>query len=342
MNNDVPEIVVRVLQGTQTEEEMRIFLQWYSISQENRGIFFQLKQVYDHRNGGVRLDVNEVEESWERLLDKLKKSTGSSDSSLKEKKRIIRTKLFRNVCAAVITALLLVTGIYFFCSRSEQMQWVEETTVANSGMKSITLSDGTMVLLNASTKLKYPQKFSEDERCVYLDGEALFSVKEDKQRSFVVYTDKQRIDVLGTVFNVLGYAEDPYTVTTLVNGKVKLGTFNSEKNVEDEMVMYPDDQAVFDKDLHHVSLSKVNTADVISWTKGVYSFRDTALEDICRRFEKLYGVTFVLPNIESRSEKYTGKFFAHQPVEEVVSVLNFKQQFQLTFHGDTIIMKQKE
>lgn len=73
MDKDVPEIVVRVLQGIQTEDDMHVFLQWYHASQENKDIFFQLKHIYDFRKGGKYPDIIELETSWERLWEELKK-----------------------------------------------------------------------------------------------------------------------------------------------------------------------------------------------------------------------------------------------------------------------------
>ena len=96
-----------------------------------------------------------------------------------------------------------------------------------------------------------------------------------------------------------------------------------------------------DNHIYQTTLSEVNTLDVTSWMKGIYSFRDSPLEEITRRLEKIYGVTIIIPDKADREEEYTGKFFAHQTVEEIADVLNFKRQFRLQFRDDTIFLQRR-
>lgn len=73
---------------------------------------------------------------------------------------------------------------------------------ANKGIvEEVTLPDGTKVWLNNSATLRYPRKFSDTERNVYLEGEAYFKVTRNAQQPFIVESDAMRVRVLGTVFN---------------------------------------------------------------------------------------------------------------------------------------------
>lgn len=341
MNNDVPEIVVRVLHGIQTEEEMHVFLQWYHASQENKNIFFQLKHIHDLRKEGQRPDGIEMDTSWERLWEKLKKRSVTHSPSPETVRRRRYTGIVRYAGVAAIAVLLIVADIRFFYKRHDRMIWVEVRTGAKSKPQTIRLSDGSVVWLNASSLFRYPEKFGTKNREVYLDGEAYFSVMKSELQVFVVHTDKQEINVLGTEFNVLGYSSDPYTITTLVTGKVKLGTYDNEKHLKSEIVMQPNQQVYFDREFHQTTLSEVNALDATSWMKGIYSFRDAPLEEITRRLEKIYGVAIIIPDEVNRKEKYTGKFFSHQTIKEILDVLNFKDQFRLQFSDDTIFLRRR-
>src|SRR5690606_13352531 len=98
------------------------------------------------------------------------------------------------------------------------------------GTYQITLPDGSKVWLNANSTLKYPSRFGGKERVVELEGEAYFDVSQQstansRQASFVpflVKTNNQTVEVLGTEFNISAYADDPVTKTTLVEGSVKV------------------------------------------------------------------------------------------------------------------------
>lgn len=340
-NNFSSEIVVRVLQGIQTEEEMRVFLKWYRHSLENKKLFFQLKHLYELREGGLMPDEKEVEASWKRLQGKLDKHPAGSLSSVRAagNKRGFFSWVY--ISAAAIAVLLVVLSVRILHQPS-QVEWKEVRTGPAGEPRSIFLPDGSHVRLNASSLLRFPEKFKKGPREVYLDGEAYFDVVEDKHNVFVVHTDKQQINVLGTEFNVLGYASDPYTVTTLVTGKVSLGIYDHNNELKEEIVMRPNQQVYFDKELHRTLLADVNSQEATSWLRGVYSFRDAPLEEIVRRLEKVHGVNFVILEEALREEAYTGKFFADQTLDETVDVLNFKGRFHFQSKEDTIFIREKK
>lgn len=343
MNNDVSEIVVRVLYGNHTEEDLHVFMQWYRASQENKDLYFRLKHIYDLRKGGFYPDKMEIDASWTRLLERLKtlEHQQSTAYSSRTSRKMRHNSIVKYAGIAAIAILLVVVGARLFLKEPEAIKWVEVRTEAKSEPKIINLPDGSVVRLNASSLFRYPEKFSTKEREVYLDGEAWFSVSKNEQKSFVVHTDRQQINVLGTEFNVLGYSSDPYTITTLMTGKVRLETFDDENKLKNKIVMQPNQQVYFDKESQQTTLSAINASEAMVWLKGIYSFRDTPLEEMIRRFEKIYGVTIIVPDEASRKEKYTGKFFSHQTIEEILEVLNFKGQFRLQFNEDTISLEKK-
>src|SRR5690606_25946295 len=87
----------------------------------------------------------------------------------------------------------------------------------------VVLPDGTKIWLNAATELKYPVRFDPKEaRTVEVVGEAYFEVSKAEGWPFVVRTNSQRIQVLGTHFNVSAYNDDRATKTTLVEGRVQV------------------------------------------------------------------------------------------------------------------------
>src|SRR5690606_471479 len=121
------------------------------------------------------------------------------------------------------------------------------------GMYSVTMSDGTTVWLNAESTLKYPSRFDDDARVVELEGEAFFDVAKrapeggsnaDRQQQwpFIVVSQGQRIEVLGTQFNVSVYADQDELKTTLVEGSVRL--IPSERDQTTGVVLKPGEQAV--------------------------------------------------------------------------------------------------
>lgn len=327
MNNNISEIVMRLLQGKQTDEEMQLFLQWYRRKQENRELFFQLKHLYEYRKDGLKPDEKEIAESWERLC----------------RKHNYRTKQYPEIAKyagiAAATLLLIVSTVYLILNNSDSVVWKEVRTATRSLPQTILLPDGSTVQMNASSYLRYPEKFDKKSREVYLDGEAFFNITSDKRRSFTVHTDQQTINVVGTSFNVLGYSSDPYTVTTLVTGKINLELFNSKNEQIKEMAMQPNHQLFVDKATGEANLSVVDTGDVTSWLNGIYSFKDTRLIEITGRLEKVFGLTILISDEAYRNDRYNGKFFSDQSIDEIVEILNFKDEFLTRFKNDTLILQ---
>src|SRR5690606_5703321 len=94
---------------------------------------------------------------------------------------------------------------------------------------------------NAASSLKYPSRFTGNSRVVELTGEGYFEVAEDKNIPFKVICSGQKIDVLGTVFNISAYEEDEYTITTLVSGAVKVSRSENDRNA---LLLQPGEQVL--------------------------------------------------------------------------------------------------
>jgi len=336
---DIQQIIIHVLQNDVSEEEMAFFSEWFHSSSENKDLFFQLKDIYDHRKGGLMPDSEETKVSWNRLMNKLENNPQHIFQSTTTRNKHV--KLNRWQAVAAIFAGLLIIGASLFYSRMKQNSvWVEVRTTSSDQVQLVQLPDGSTVQLNVSSFLKYPKRFTGKKRQVYLDGEAIFDVKNDG-RSFEVQSDKQQIVVLGTQFNVMDYSVDAFAATTLIKGKIELKTFDASHTVKNRMVLTPKQQVLLDKNTGYVTLREVNPDDILSWTTGTYSFEDVPLEQITGRLEKMYDVTVVIPDEKSRKEKYTGKFSSSQTIEEIIQIINFKGQFEYRFRNDTIILQRR-
>ena len=112
-------------------------------------------------------------------------------------------------------------GIRYECEDLAGEIPYHELRVPRGGEYPITLEDGTEVYFNSETRFRYPVKFGDRERKVFLVGEAYFKVKREVDRPFIVEIGENRIEVLGTEFNARYYPEENKQMTTLVSGKVK-------------------------------------------------------------------------------------------------------------------------
>lgn len=180
------------------------------------------------------------------------------------------------------------TGIaYHDGTPIKTMEKVQMATLRTpvAGQYQVTLPDGTKAWLNAASSIRYPTAFNDNERKIEVLGEVYLEVAHDARKPFVVQTGPQRIEVLGTSFNVNAYGDNGQTLTTLTEGLIRLryGKFGSE------VELHPGQQAVVtDKEI--IEVKKVDVDEASSWKDGLYIVNDEPLEQYARKIERWYNV----------------------------------------------------
>jgi len=180
----------------------------------------------------------------------------------------------------------------------------------------IVLSDSSVVWLNAGSSLIYPSNFTGKIREVVLFGEAYFIVKSDKDKPFIVQTSALEIRALGTEFNVSAYPEDNVIQTVLKEGSVAIRRINAANN-EKEIILSPNQLALFDKSTKHSTITLVNTDFYTLWTDGLLSFENRDLNRVIKSLERYYNINIQFENPLIGMVKISGKLDLNQNREEV-------------------------
>lgn len=175
-------------------------------------------------------------------------------------------------------------------------------SIARGGEYRLVLSDGTRAWLNADSRLRYPVSFAGESREVYLDGEAYFEVS-PSGRPFRVHARGVLVEVLGTSFNVMGYADEPSVQATLVSGKVRVSV---EGFASAPVELSPGQQAVVDPSGGGITTREVNTRDYTSQQESLFVFDDEPLEVIARKLSRWYDVEIELASPALRAASFYG------------------------------------
>ena len=195
-------------------------------------------------------------------------------------------------------------------------------TVPRGGEFTLILSDGTQVWLNAETSLRYPVEFVGNERKVYLEGEAFFDVTHDKQKQFVVETEKAKVQVYGTAFNVYAYPNEYEVAATLVRGAIDL----KERGSGNRIQLEPGEQGC----LAGGKLTKreVDVDMYIAWITGRMVFKSICLGDMLKHLARWYDVNIV----------FTGEVKKYDDFTEVLDVIESTQVVRFRIEDRTIIV----
>lgn len=194
----------------------------------------------------------------------------------------------------------------------------------------IKLPDGTQVWLNAASALKYPMRFAfQGKREVELMGEAYFEVAKDPQHPFVVKSAGQKIEVLGTHFNVNSYADEPVLRTTLLEGSVHVSSPNNQK-----LRLLPGQQSSLTAD-GTLKLQQVDTAPVIAWTNHEFMFDDDDIESVMRKIARWYKVDVTYQG-KKTTEKFGGGISRFDDVKQVLNLLEKTGAVHFRIEGKTL------
>lgn len=330
---NIEELIIRFLQQDINEEELRYLESWLEEDAEHKSYFFDLKCISDssRRPFFSREDVNEA--NWQKMHARMEKRYETVSSLAKSQTYGLWLSLVKYVAVAVL-AVGLGWGVHAFYGNVKSSYLAEESIVYNEihvqkggRANTVILSDGTKVVLNAATTLKYPASFNGKNRQVYLDGEAYFEVTKNEEKPFVVKLNKQDITVLGTTFNVQAYSNELYSEITLLSGQILLEAFNEKGESMSRMYLKPDQKALSDNKMGSVSLQDVNASLSNAWINGEYKFKDASLSSIVKRLENYYNVKIYLDDKRLEQIKYTGTFSLDQDILDVLRIIDYEKQF---------------
>lgn len=181
----------------------------------------------------------------------------------------------------------------------------------------ILLPDGTNVILNAGSRLVFPDKFGGKSREVFLSGEAFFDVRHDSNHPFVVQLNDLKITDLGTQFNVSAYLSDTRVETVLTEGKVTINRNNS--GIFDQATeLIPGQMASYNKQTLQTEIHVVDVEDYTLWTDGIIKFESMELSRIVKKLERFYNIRFQFIDPQLETLRISGKLELNENKNEVV------------------------
>lgn len=262
----------------------------------------------------------------------------SGDESVPEAFPGIKTNRIGRRPWLVAAASVLVLGMTAWLGRDEILYKTYATEFGET--RSVALSDGTTVILNANTSMQVPRfGFGEKTREVKLSGEAFFNVTHtiDNKRFMVKTDDNFEVMVLGTEFSV--YTRQKGGKVLLKKGKVHV--LFSEGQQKKELVMKPGDLVTMEKSAKKpVVKPNADTQKLTAWTGNRFVFDKTPLSEVASQLQEHYGIKVEIKDHRFASRTVSGTF---QPEsgEELLALLSELFDFRLAREGEAYLILQK-
>ncbi|WP_303013342.1 FecR family protein [uncultured Bacteroides sp.] len=318
----IDELIASYLAESLDEDKRAELKGWIAASAENKAYFIRQREVW----------FSAVSREAASIYDKDKAFGTFKERIRLEKERKSSRKQFRLSVlwryAAVVAAIITVGFLSYWRGEVNVKDTFADISVeAPLGSKTkLYLPDGTLVWLNAGSRMTYSQGFGVDNRKIELEGEGYFEVKRNEEIPFYVKTKDLQLRVLGTKFNFRNYLEDHEVVVSLLEGKVEL---NNKLKSEKETFLSPDERAVLNKSNGMMTVESVTASNASQWTDGYLFFDEELLPDIVKELERSYNVKIRIANDSLNNFRFYGNFVRReQTIQEVLDALASTEKLQ--------------
>lgn len=280
--------------------------------------------------------MNHITENTQKTIHTIKelesdiqelKSYDGMNAYFRVQKRFSVSPVWKYISIAATIALVIVSSVLTLQTKEvSPSNYIEVSAISGSKTK-IVLPDSSVVWLNSNATIRYPREFTSGSRNVTLNGEALFEVKRNPQKPFIVNMDGMNIQVLGTVFNVLAESGSDIIETTLLEGSVALFS-NKDKSDKAMQILSPNQQALFYKHSGIVQVQQVQAKSYASWVSGQFHFKRNTLQEIAFILERAFSTKIHISSETLKSKRLTGQFTNQETLDEILSILQISARYK--------------
>ena len=244
--------------------------------------------------------------------------------------------VFYLVAAAVALLLAIPASLQlgWRLSREPAVAW-NECSVPLAQTRSLTLADGTVLTLNAGSRVTYPDRFTGDTRDIFVDGEVMAEVAKDPKHPFIIHTGDANVRVYGTVFNLKAYRDAQILEVMLREGSVGLDLPSQEGR--QEVRLTPGDLVQYDRCSGNVSLEKVTGYRCFN-DGGSFSYVNVPLQDIVEDLSRSFGKKIFVTDESLADERFLAFFTNGESFEEIIALLESNGNLRASSNGDTCFL----
>ncbi|GGH61768.1 ferric-dicitrate binding protein FerR (iron transport regulator) [Filimonas zeae] len=213
-------------------------------------------------------------------------------------------------------------------------------TTPRGGQYQVILPDGSEVYLNAASSIRFPVRFSGNERKVELKGEAWFQVAPNAAMPFKVQVaangGTMSVEVLGTAFNIMAYDEEQQVQATLLEGSVRVSAATTAGRLQAVMpqVGY---QAQWGREAQALKVVKADVQQVMAWKNGMFFFNRMDIRTVMRQLARWYDIKVEYAS-ELKGQDFEGQLPRSAPVARVLKMLEGTGAVRFKTNNKTIIV----
>ncbi|WP_094569090.1 FecR family protein [Mucilaginibacter xinganensis] len=338
-NEEIKPLLVKYITGEADPADIVQVKEWINAHPENEQYFAQLYETW-HNMLYVQPQVNK-DNAFQQFLPA-------------PAKRYVQLVKWGKVAA--VAALFVALSAALFNRYTSNTGKIKQIAVSKGAVKKVVLSDGTLVWLNAGSKLNYNADFGKMTRTVFLEGEAFFDIAPGKKTiPFIVNTQNYTIRDIGTKFNLKAYPNDPFFETTVVKGEVAVeGNINGNARENNRIyvkprqvlrIYYRPETDNYKPDVQNskiyneIQVLQVDSAKLSlydGWKENLLVFDGNTLEEISKILERRYDVRIRLDDESLKSIRYSGSFKNVAGINKVLDIIKANTAIDYSINGNTV------
>lgn len=291
------ELLHKYFKGETTGKEESQIVEWVESSAENKERFFKERMLFD--------------------------ATLFADDSAVQRKRKGHLYLYPLLAIAAMLAIVFVMDLPHMYKPARQLS---QTIRIPAGQRAqMELPDGSIVWLNSQTTLTYDEDFGKKDRKVNLDGEAYFEVAHNKAIPFYVQTEKIKVQVTGTKFDVCSYKGSNSFIARLIEGSINLLTNETEEKPLTSLTK----GKYFAMQNGKYKTGEMTSNNALAWMQGIYYFDDVPFEELLEKIALYYNYKITVKNPKIlENYRCTGKFKDLDGIEHILKVIQKDHPFE--------------
>ncbi len=273
-----------------------------------------------------------LDQEWQVVREAMAESTPASSGGT-GKGTLWRLPVWGRLAAASVVLLVAVwLGRAYLPLSAVASSGQTEKRASNGQQLTVKLTDGTTIVLNAGSTLRYPEDFAPDSREVQLTGEAYFEVAPNPKAPFRIFTEDVRVQVIGTKFIVKAYPENKVVKVAVVEGKVAVNTSTTRQREggapQPDILLTRNEMVTIEKSKREALVSAYDVNDLLGWKNGVLYFEKADFNQFVGRLERWYGVQISVSNDVRMDSawRFSGKF-ENKSIDYILDVCQYPNRF---------------
>jgi transmembrane sensor len=307
MNEQVYNIIAKVLKGEASAEEEQYLRDWRAADAANEAEYEELRTFWEQADTLSDGPVFDTDAAWRKV--------SAVTTGLQEDPHPVRrVSLIPLLPKVGLAAAVLLAGLFLFRFFAQPDM---VALMAGNSNRELILPDQSHVVLRQGSTIRYPARFARHERRVTLDGEAFFEVQPGKDHPFIVDAGTATVRVIGTSFNVA--CDEEGARVTVATGTVQMDA--SAGSRPGTVVLTAGEQGRLKKG--QLTKDFVSSDSYLYWKTGVLQFREEPFSNVIRELGNMSQISIAFDpsmSADQRSQMVSISF-KDQTVEEMLTDL---------------------